>query len=111
MATINPLQRKAMLIMSGTWKWTKPFLPWAEQLEKCGWCSEETDLDFPYVAWKCVVLRAAYMKYESRFEEPITVASLSIALGTRDGSNFLASFLSEVYDLLLIRCSGFGVRR
>jgi hypothetical protein len=104
-ASVNDESRKAQLVLTGAWKWTKPFACRRGNLRVCEVCSEHQDLDLAHLIWKCKNTRKAMEEYEVCTGEETTVESLRTSLGSLESTRTLTGLLESIYDQLVITYS------
>jgi hypothetical protein len=93
--------RKALLVLTGAWKWTRQFAKWKHLASTCRACPGEVETDLTHVVWGCVSTRAALARYdEAATGVPTTVETLMAAMTQEEETTKLIILASKIFDLL-----------
>jgi hypothetical protein len=93
--------RKALLVLTGAWKWTRQFGKWKNLASTCRACPGEVETDLTHVVWGCISTRAALARYEDVTNVPTTVETIMAAMTQEEETAKLITLASEIFDLLL----------
>jgi hypothetical protein len=92
--------RKSVLILTGNWRWTKPFLHWKNNLEDCQVCKSRPDLDLPHLVIDCKITIGVRSRYAAKYGEGTTFTELMSYMGEQEKVGRLIWLLGEVYGEL-----------
>jgi hypothetical protein len=97
----SQITRKALLILSGSWRWSKPFIKWKDEFEHCKACVGLPDLDLPHLVASCRATDQVRAEFISTYGESPTADSCAADLGSKEGSDRVATFFGAIYEALL----------
>jgi hypothetical protein len=92
--------KKAILIISGAWRWTKYFLDRKEQLQDCNICTGRPDMDLPHLTEKCRITEEARKGYWFACGEEVSMEKITSNLCQEECVGRAVNFLKDVFDAL-----------
>jgi hypothetical protein len=101
--------KKAVLVLTGSWRWTKPFLGRKNCLDNCKVCPGLPDMDLPHLLTTCKITESVRIRYTTKYTEEVTFENCAKNLSSSENVERTIWILREIYEELVTSISFSGL--